>query len=195
MPDQYAPQPYLPGDERSWLRCRALAFLDTSYFDDVVTRKPDRDAAVQLVVRHDGQVIGLLDVSLTGATATIESIAVHPDQRRSGIAGALLDAAVEQLDRRGAATLEAWTREDRAALAWYRRCGFQETFRYLHVYLSDHAGDIGGELVDAVRSASGLRPVQMFAHAPIEREAELRQRFHRVHVCRRLERSIRSRPT
>jgi hypothetical protein len=31
---------YLPEDETLWLRCRALAFLGTSYFDAVYCSKP-----------------------------------------------------------------------------------------------------------------------------------------------------------
>ena len=73
---------YRPQDESSWLRCRVLSFLDTTYYDDVVTAKPDRDAPVQLVVRGDGAVVALLDASLDGANATIECVAVHLDHRR-----------------------------------------------------------------------------------------------------------------
>jgi hypothetical protein len=75
----YATEPYLPDYEQSWLRCRVLAFLDTTYYDDVVPRKPDQHAEVQLVARHGNQVVGLLDASLTDSDSTIECVAVHPD--------------------------------------------------------------------------------------------------------------------
>jgi GNAT superfamily N-acetyltransferase len=133
MSDPYSPEPYLPQDEQSWLRCRVLAFLDTTYYDDVAPRKPDPDAEVQLVVRHDGHIVGLLDASRAGPTATIECVAVHPDHRRHGIASRLLDVALEQLAPLGVRRIEAWTREDPAALAWYRRRGFRESTRYLHL--------------------------------------------------------------
>jgi ribosomal protein S18 acetylase RimI-like enzyme len=181
----YAAEPYLPEYEKSWLRCRVLAFLDTAYYDDVVPRKPDRHAEVQLVVRHGNQVVGLLDASVADSESTIECIAVHPDHRRQGVASRLLAAALKQLAQHGARRVEAWTREDPAALSWYRRNGFRETTRYLHVYANEYAGDLGTDLVDTIRSASGLRPVHIFAHAPIDQEAALRKRFDRVYVCRR----------
>jgi ribosomal protein S18 acetylase RimI-like enzyme len=183
----HAAEPYLPEYEQSWLRCRVLAFLDTTYYDDVVPRKPDRHEGVQLVVRHGNHVVGLLDASLADSESTIECVAVHPDHRRRGVASRLLAAALKQLAQRGARSVEAWTREDPAALSWYRRSGFRETTRYLHVYADAYAGDLGEDLVDSIRSASGLRPVHVFAHAPIDREAELRNRFDRVYVCRRYE--------
>lgn len=30
---------YRPDDERQWLRCRVLAFLDTAYYDNVLREK------------------------------------------------------------------------------------------------------------------------------------------------------------
>ena len=97
-----------PNDEQSWLRCRALGFLYTAYFDDVVTRKPGYDGpAVELVAEIAGEIVGLIDVEIAGELATIETIAVH-----------------------------AWTRDDEPANRWYLANGFRENYRYLHVYAS-----------------------------------------------------------
>ncbi|MEV6525635.1 GNAT family N-acetyltransferase [Longispora sp. NPDC051575] len=188
--DGYRPEDidgYRPEDEPSWLRCRVLSFLDTAYFDNVVTAKQDLDAPVQLVARRGSEVIGLLDASLDGSTATLETLAVHPDHQGRGIAGDLLGEALARLAPLGARTLVAWTREDAAALAWYAARGFRESTRYLHVYASAYTGDLDDGLLGAVRAGAGLRAMGLFAHAPIEREAELRARFRRVHVCRRLD--------
>lgn len=76
----------------------------------------------------------------------------------------------------GATRIGAWTREDQPTLRWYAARGFAETFRYLHVYSSVYSGD-----------PADPRFVSTFAHAPIEREAELRAVHHRVYVCRCLE--------
>lgn len=89
--------------------------------------------SIELVATDATGVLGVLDVAIVGQLATIETIAVHPDRARCGLGTALLDAALRQMPL-GATTLDAWTREDAAANAWYRRAGFEETYRYLHVY-------------------------------------------------------------
>jgi ribosomal protein S18 acetylase RimI-like enzyme len=57
---------------------------------------------------------------------------VHPTVQRTSLASALLDAALAQLPPT-VTTLDAWTREDAPANAWYVAAGFRETYRYLHV--------------------------------------------------------------
>lgn len=173
---------YEPTDEPSWLRCRVLGFLATNYYDDVWQEKRRTD--LELVALDGGEVVGLLDVSVPGPDATVDNVVVHPDHRGRGIATALLEEALRRLERARVQTLDAWTREDRPALAWYARHGFAEAERYLHVYAS--ADEVG----TVVTARHGLRPARAFLHARIEREAEMRQRFERVHVCRRLVRPV-----
>lgn len=173
---------YDPTDEPSWLRCRVLGFLDTAYFDDVATSKPARDLA--LVAVDGPQVVGLLDASLNGPQATIETIVVHPDHRRRGIARALLDAARTRLAAGGARQVDAWTRDDEGTLAWYADHGFVEQMRYLHVYASTPAE------AAAFAARSELMPQAGFFHAWIEHEEALRAEFQRVHVCRQFVRSL-----
>jgi ribosomal protein S18 acetylase RimI-like enzyme len=173
---------YETSDEVSWLRCRVLGFVTTSNYDDVWQAK--RRADLELVALDDGVVVAALDVSMPGAEATIETVVVHPDYQGRGIATALLGEALRRLERCGARVLDASTREDEQALGWFARNGFLETSRYLHVYAS--ADEVGTVL----NAKYGLTPVGAFLHARIEREAELRQRFERVHVCRRMVRMI-----
>lgn len=56
---------YQHQDEVGWLRCRALSFLSTPYFDDVRSSK-DRyeNPAIELVAESGDLVVGLLDVEL-----------------------------------------------------------------------------------------------------------------------------------
>jgi ribosomal protein S18 acetylase RimI-like enzyme len=156
-----------------------LAFLATSYYDDVLPAKPSRPGGVELVAVDGDAVLGLIDVSVAADTATIETVATHPDHARRGLGRLLLERAVARLAPLGVRTLDAWTREDVAALAWYRGQGFVETSRYVHV----HAGL--SDVDDAVRPAPGLAAVGAFLHGRIEDEEQLRRRFARVHVCRR----------
>ncbi|ADB35568.1 GCN5-related N-acetyltransferase [Kribbella flavida DSM 17836] len=174
---------YRPEDETSWLRCRVLGFLDTAYFDDVAVRKPQRDPGLEVVAVAGDQVVGLLDASIDGDQATIETVVVHPDHRRLGIAHALLDEISRRLAVRGVRQIDAWTRDDARTLDWYAGQGFVEEMRYLHVYAStpEEAAFAGRE---------GLLPRSGFFHAWLEQEDELRAEFRRVHVCRRFVRSV-----
>jgi ribosomal protein S18 acetylase RimI-like enzyme len=175
-------RPYTPADEPGWLRCRALAFLGTQYYDDVKPRRTTFELPfISLVgVSDDGVVAGLLDVEIdNNAAATIDTVAVHPDHTRHGIATALLDAVVPQLRASGVTALDAWTRGDEAANAWYHRSRFRENFRYLHVYKN------GDEPAEGFTTPGGLSaPVTAFMHADISLQEEMRARFARVHVCR-----------
>jgi ribosomal protein S18 acetylase RimI-like enzyme len=173
---------YTPADEPGWLRCRVLGFLDTAYFDDVATAKPDR--AIELVAIGNDEVVGLLDASIDGTDATIETIVVHPDHRRRGIAHALLEEACTRLTARGALQVDAWTRDDDGTLAWYDAHGFVEARRYLHVYASTP------QEAASFADRPDLMPRSGFFHAWIEHEDTLRAEFQRVHVCRQFVRSL-----
>ena len=176
-------RPYDPVDEQGWLRCRVLSFLPTAYFDDVVTAKPAVEHGIELVADVDGTIAGILDCSIDGDLATIDTIAVHPDHQRRGIGAALLNETKQGASQLGATTLDAWTRDDEATLRWYRAMGFDESSHYLHVY-ADHYVD-PAEPSRAVQPQPGLTPIKVFLHGRLEDEQQMRQQFRRVHVCRR----------
>ncbi|MGC0273176.1 GNAT family N-acetyltransferase [Pseudactinotalea sp. Z1739] len=191
---------YRDDDEASWLRCRALSFHGSAYFDDVkAERTTFENESIQLVatgprpahVRTPGseQVVGILDLELWDdegvPAATIDTIGVHPDHQRQGIADALLSEALARLAAAGTTVLDAWTREDGAANAWYVRHGFRVAQEYLHV----HAG--AGETHDFTSPAGLSRPVKAFCHARLADEQAMRARYARVHRCRRYTRPVR----
>jgi ribosomal protein S18 acetylase RimI-like enzyme len=181
----YAIRDYAPGDEAAWLRCRVLAFLDTSYFDAVERSKPPIAApGFELVATAPGgELLGIMDVTVDGATATIDTVAVHPDHRSRGIGLALLHEAIRRAAP-AATTLDAWTRDDPDALRWYRSNGFTEGEQYLHVY-ADHYTDAAEPDRAIAERRPRLHPVKVFLHANLEDEAAMRDQFDRVHVCRR----------
>jgi ADP-ribose pyrophosphatase YjhB (NUDIX family)/ribosomal protein S18 acetylase RimI-like enzyme len=83
-----------------------------------------------LVAEASGKVVGFLVLSfspaLSGLRALIDSIAVDPGYRRRGIGGALVEAAIQQADRRGATHLLVDTSQgDASARDFYRACGFE----------------------------------------------------------------------
>jgi len=179
---------YKPADEQAWLRCRVLSFLGTAYFDDVMPAKRSAGLAAELVAEDAGTIVGVLDLSAEGQVATIDTIAVHPDHQRRGVGTSLLAAACARGHALGATTIEAWTRDDEPTLRWYRARGFAESDLYLHVYADCCAQP--GEPADAVQCSPEFDLIRAFLHADLDREAEMRQRFTRVHVCRRFSRPV-----
>ena len=180
-------RPYRESDAEGWVVCRAVSFLRTAYYDDVKQTRPELSTgAVELVAAAgDGEIVGILDIVVDDVEATIDTVAVLPGWQHDGVATQLLDQGIRGLEARGVRTLDAWTREDVAANAWYRRNGFFETTRYLHVYLGD------GDDPSGFRTPDGLSsPVTAFVHGRIEDEADLRARYSRVHVCRRYVREL-----
>lgn len=184
---QFEVRSYASSDEVGWVRCRALSFLSTQYYDDVKPqRTPLIEPSIALVATSpSNDLVGLLDVEIDGDSATIDTVAVYPDYQGGGVATALLDACLPLLRVRGVAVLDAWTREDAAANGWYRKNEFIEKVRYMHVYLGE--GDDATEF----ESPKGLSaPVMAFLHGRSEDEASLRSRYRRVYVCRQYVRTL-----
>ncbi|MFB7715763.1 GNAT family N-acetyltransferase [Streptomyces sp. NPDC056105] len=127
---------YTPADEASWLPCRVLSFLNTPYFDDVRQTKPQIPApGFELVATADSEtVLAIMDVTVDGNVATIDTVAVHPGHQRHGHCRALLTEAQARTRALGLVTLDAWTRDLPDTLHWYQAMGFVESDHYLHVY-------------------------------------------------------------
>lgn len=182
----YRIREYTTADEPAWLRCRVLSFLNTAYFDDVLAAKPVvTPPGFELVAAgSQGVISGLIDVTVDGEQATIDTVAVHPDHLRRGIGRALLAAAFTRATALGVRTMDAWTRDDPSTLSWYRAAGFAESEHYLHVYANYYTDS--GEPDRAIgERRPGLRPITAFLHANLRDEQLLREQFARVHVCRR----------
>jgi ribosomal protein S18 acetylase RimI-like enzyme len=176
---------YEPADEHSWLRCRVLSFLNSDYYDDVVTAKPAYPGGLELVAVAAGDIVGIYDVSVDGAHAVLETLAVHPDHERQGTATLLHHHAVAELQRRSVASMEAWTRDDAAGNAWYEKTGFVEGYRYLHVYARGET-----ESRAAVEGRRGLAPMKVFLHAEADHDPDHVKQFERVYSCRRYDLAI-----
>ena len=57
---------YSPEYEEGWLRCRVLAYLHTSMYEDVVTSKPTfgNRPSIELIAVENEEVVGILDMVL-----------------------------------------------------------------------------------------------------------------------------------
>jgi GNAT superfamily N-acetyltransferase len=183
-------RPYVDADERAWVECRVLAFLDSAYFDAVEREKEHyKRPSIELVAEMDGTVVGLIDVECEeepgtvcedrpGLGGMIWHIAVLRDFRRQGIGSRLLAAAEEAARARGIERFEAWTRDDPWVQKWYESHGFEQIRSYLHVYMHGRS-----EITGVVSAELELKPVKIFAHYTGDRPDEIRARFERVHDC------------
>ena len=179
---------YRPEDETQWLKCRALSFLDTAYYDDVSRNKPVyENPSIELVAILEGQLVGLLDIEYETSAGTVCShgeglagmiweLAVHPDHRRRGIASSLLAQASPRLKQAQIVRLQAWTRDDECARGWYRKHGFAMLDSYLHVYVRKGEGGI-------ISTIPGLTPINSFAHYTGSDTETIRKKYSRVHEC------------
>jgi ribosomal protein S18 acetylase RimI-like enzyme len=191
-------RPYDRSDERSWLECRVLSFLQTAYFDDVQRVKPHYDnPSIELVAELHGRIVGLIDVECEETPGSvcfrgenlggvIWAVGVLPEHQRQGVAKGLFLAAQALAREMNVARLEAWTRDDPGAVSWYEGMGFKPIYSYLHVYIDGVA-----EIEAAVTSnIDGLRVVKSFGHYTGTNRAEIEGRFKRVHECQLYERKI-----
>ncbi|MFE6138452.1 GNAT family N-acetyltransferase [Bacillus sp. NPDC057893] len=182
---------YKKDDEIGWIRCRALSFLDTAYFDNVFREKEKyENPAIELVAVYENQIVGLIDIEYeleertvcsrgTGLGGMIWHIAVHPDFRRMKIGNQLLNEAEKLAKELKLNRLEAWTRDDLWVQRWYENNNFVNVDSYLHVY-----SDQTNEIKDVIESnMKQLYPVQTFSHYTGENKEEIRKQFKRVHDC------------
>ncbi|MFW9966809.1 MAG: GNAT family N-acetyltransferase [Candidatus Thorarchaeota archaeon] len=206
MPSSCLPiiREYNKDDEKGWVHCRVLAFLDSAYYDDVYRAKEHYDSpSIEFVAEADGKVVGLIDIECENEPHTICSsisdgrksrlagmiwhLAVHPDFRRQGIARLLLLQAVEESRRLGLSRLEAWTRDDDRAEKWYQSQGFQRVESYYHIYIDSN--EIAPEIVNAM--IPGMNLMSAFAHYSGDDTSILNQ-FKRVYRCSRYDLVIES---
>lgn len=181
---------YQVKDEIGWVRCRALAFLDTAYFDNVLQKKEIyAGPTIELVAIENQQVIGLIDIEYEVQAQTVCSrgeglggmiwhIAVHPDYRRKGVGLQLLQAAEKRAKEKQLNRLEAWTRDDKWVNDWYINNQFSIVDSYLQVFIDNKEmkQTISSEIPD-------LFPVQAFAHYVGNDQEMIMKRFTRVHEC------------
>lgn len=188
---------YKNEDEKNWVRCRVLSFLDTAYYDSVFNEKEKyENPSIELIAEQDNIITGILDIELDSSerkvckkdsvpSGMIWHVCVHPDYRRTGIAGRLLKHAEKICLEKNITRVEAWTRDDKWVREWYLRMGFTIGYSYLHVNLNYE------ELKKTVQSnVKGMVPINMFAHYDSNDKAVIKQSFKRVNECVMFEKNL-----
>src|ERR1700733_14192517 len=104
---------------------------------DVLGRMVSDDATTLFVARLDSVIVGMLTLASfqipTGVRSWIEDVVVDEAARGQGAAAALVQAALDEAERRGSRTVDLTSRPDReAANRLYQRMGFE--VRQTNVY-------------------------------------------------------------
>ncbi len=184
---------YKRSDEQGWLRCRAVSFLDCSYWNDVKTAKEEfAHPSVSLVAEEAGQIIGLLDVEPDsddlvytdrGRGAVLWHMAVLPEYRRQGVAASLWLEAEKRLYGAGIRYCELWTQEDEAANRFYQAMGFRQQPE--NTWIRCYARwNNGYELTDKEKLGSVYGVEEVVFQAPPARREELSSLCSRIDEVR-----------
>src|SRR5947209_1283238 len=76
---------YEEADERGWLRCSVLSFLETSYFDSVFRHKPRYNCpAIKLVAEWNDTIVGVIDVECEVTPGSVCTVCVDDNPSRLG---------------------------------------------------------------------------------------------------------------
>ena len=88
-----------------------------------------------LVAKEGERVAGYIGSQTCGDESDMMNVAVHPDFRRKGIAGSLVDALVAELKTRESRSLTLEVRASNApAIALYEKLGFSQIGRRKNYY-------------------------------------------------------------
>ena len=181
---------YNSSDEKKWLKCRLLSFHDSAYYDDVYTEKPTfNNLSLELVAEINGEIIGIIDLEKdnkdgsicyckTGLGAMVWTIAVLPDYRRLGIASQLILKSVDWAKSKDIDFIEAWTRDDKWVIDWYKSVGFSRFHSYWHIYFK---GDNAKALFKS--NDKDISPQSVFAHSDKDPKALDQNKIDRFYKC------------
>lgn len=188
---------YKEEDRQSWIRCRVLAFLDSSYFDDVQNfREEYKNPAVRMVAVENGQVVGFLDCEYERQPGdicyfkgekggVIWHLGVLPEYRRQKTAFLLWEEAKKLLKEEGVRRVEVWTQDDEAANRWYLSQGFVFREAYLNAYMRGGPRDEKLNKIIDFRANPYIKGVRSFNfEAPMEKKEELAAICCRLHEVR-----------
>ncbi|MEA1984312.1 MAG: ribosomal protein S18-alanine N-acetyltransferase [Euryarchaeota archaeon] len=93
-----------------------------------------------VVYKNDDAIQGYAMVLLVNDSATLVSLAIHPDHRRQGVGTVLLRWCEMFLRETGYASMVLQVREKNiCARSFYRKMGFMESGRVLRYYPNDNA--------------------------------------------------------
>ncbi|MBQ8556570.1 MAG: GNAT family N-acetyltransferase [Clostridia bacterium] len=184
---------YKESDEKAWLYCRVVSFLDCSYYNDVKTKKDIYEhPSICLVAEEDDRIIGFIDVEIDSKDLTcnkgergavIWHLGVLPEYRQMKVAKQLWLSVKQRLLQLNIHYCEVWTQQDVPANQFYVSNGFvlNEEQTWLRCYIS---GEEGMKLLkeDLVNDMYG--PEEMIIDVPKEQRDKWIDRSYRADEVR-----------
>ena len=117
----------------------ARAF-DTSWTAADIERLMQIMGGFALIADQDAGIVGFILIRVIAQEAEVLTLAVAPWVRRTGVGLELVEAAAAEAERRGAGAMFLEVAEDNpAALALYRRAGFEQAGMRRAYYARDGA--------------------------------------------------------
>jgi ribosomal protein S18 acetylase RimI-like enzyme len=86
-------------------------------------------AAVFLICKVDGHVVGVVRGTYDGSRAIIHQLSVHPSRQRQGIGKALVKEIIQRFQQTGAPTVSATVKDE--SLLFWEKVGFRKTKIFL----------------------------------------------------------------
>lgn len=193
-------RPYRESDEMAWVRTRVLAFLDTSYRDDVQPyRERYENETIRLVAidsSNDG-LIGLIDIEYETVSGTVCNfpgelggviwhLAILPEYRNFGVANQLWTQALTELRAKNISRVQVWTQDDEPANRWYLARGFTLTHQHLNVFARGfiNKGPLKELLPETSKTWKYGHIRNLNFEADISKRAELEALSYRIHEVR-----------
>ena len=103
-----------------------LCFADP-WSEKSIASEPDNPWALWLVALERDEVVGYIGSQTAVDETDVMNVAVHPDHRRKGIAEALIEMLIKQLQEQGSHALMLEVRASNApAIALYEKMGFRQ---------------------------------------------------------------------
>lgn len=185
---------YKTADEQGWVRCRVISFLDSAYFDDVHRCKERYENPVlDLVAECDGKIVGILDLEYEKKigevgyksdcfTGVIWHLAVLPEYRNKGLAAKMLKKVMQLAKQKSIKLIQAWTRDDKFVLDWYKHNGFEKKESYYHVFAEADECNVFGKT-----DIPNLHTCSVYGQYTGDDVNLIKSKFSRVHECSLLE--------
>lgn len=135
-------RPYRDEDEQEWMRVHSVILSISHSWNYCIQERPQYEGyeSTRLVAVHDGHIVGLTDCQFENEPGElcflkdsrggyVTEFGRLPEYAKMNLGPRLIDATIEDAERKGFTRLEYWS-QDRNAQRFYTRLGLREIGRH-----------------------------------------------------------------